>query len=62
MLETSFKSLYKGGSTFPEIDEFMKQSGFNYIASDNYGKKFPSVGFRKRREGEFNVLYSRLHS
>lgn len=61
ILETSFSENYIGGSTFPEIHNFLKKNNFSYIASDRFDNKHPHSNFLKRvlkmHQEEFNCLY-----
>jgi FkbM family methyltransferase len=59
VLETSFESLYDGGCTFDELNEYLTQRGFRYMASDKFGKKFPQIKRGFENQVEFNVLYSK---
>ena len=57
IVECSIQSTYDGGTTFVELEEYLKNAGFKYVCSNRFGYKYPDTELRGY--SEFDALFVR---
>jgi FkbM family methyltransferase len=53
--ETAVRSTYSGGSSFREVQDYLRLFGFRYVASDAFGTRAPDPSLRGY--SEFNAVF-----
>ena len=53
--ETCIETTYINGSTYNELNEFLKNNNFEYISSHPFGDNLPDLSLKGL--SEFDILY-----